>query len=1340
MGQIGVTQFPKIGFGDYNLIARHPMYYGGTNNATLHGLYASSSIKYYFPKMQELGLTHLVTGADVPTTLNPNINPGIKIMDMNFGWDVTDYPGTYSAVYAFSHAEGSTGLRVKYQLGGDRTTNVNPDELVSNYGFGTSSQSNFWMMQQGTPISDSIYNNATGVNRDEFGTLCRYADKSLHDAGYLFWGLTNPLHQAVPWVGAINPSTYDFVLSMKISGSNYLGSDTVLIVKIKPDLNGTVEADPNSPNYIQNLQRDSVKRPLPSAPSDTLFVIRAQDVSAAGFSPVVLRNILPPISRNHGIQITAYWPKKVNVMIDHITYHNKFYDSLFLASQAVIDQKELAISSSLNNYYIRKTLHSDFYENLYEDEPTFMRMRALKKLNQLALNIDNTGTFHINGAVGAYPEYYLRFSREFELDENSTDRFFKPYLLFNYYPFDGYTDTTLANVQANLDTLIQFRYIVDQPGLYPYQKTGLLNGIRAAQNTFDLTSGNISLLDDRHFFHTIQVHGEYAYETINNVGQLHIDGNSRREPTPDEIKVQAYLALTYGAKGIMYYMIPTNTHDGTEVSSLINTYGLFDANGVFFNYHDETGLIQDPADPQIPNRRFGAVKSLNQELTNIEDDLLKLTWVDAFSFHKEFHFNNIIANLIVKDTTGVSDAQSQSYVELGLFKEYVDKFNYGLGVKENTDYFMLVNRRCNMPGSTRYIEVQMKCPDTTFKQWKLTDLTENKDTIFTFSGNSFVIQHRYSPGTGKLFKLQPVLIGGGVVTVNESVSKDITVEAAVTISNNAVLTVQPGKTLKFINNSKLVLIGGGKLKALGTTNNKITFNFVSKNWTAGNGIFNYNKSAVIKNALIKNASVGLYSYYSEGDTLDNVEITQCDFGLSLYNSYNNGNDKTLIINSNIHNSVRGITMTVSRPRIMSCDITDNDYGIFCSNLSQPSLGEIETYGNNRLSDNNIGLYATHSFPYLGLVGESDDSTLFGGQNELVNSEYNVLATNTSVVYAHNNWWGTDDPSEFKIEIVSSFDRVETDYYLEKPPFNKLAFTSNVKGGTNVQSSALNKSVPELEATGNSLTSIDHSVKRIFKLLKAKNIKGAFDFCSGIIRDNPDSINVLPLTVLLNRIASLENPESFPEFINTLNTGSQHRLKNFSKLLTLPSDPERKMVVLSELLSSENDSIIELSALHLLALEKLYSFQDKAGSRLVLQKMKTKYPGNSLTQDLEVLLSDTLQIKGMSKPGGNSNVKNLNTFPSEYKLIGNYPNPFNPETKIVFSLKERSAVQVTVYDILGREIFTDKLGELNAGTGEHGININSKNLSSGVYLYRFEAESTETVGLKYSQVSKFVVLK
>ncbi|MBE2279543.1 MAG: T9SS type A sorting domain-containing protein [Ignavibacteriaceae bacterium] len=1339
LGQIGVTQFPKIGFGDFNLIARHPMYCGGTNNTAVHQQYISKF--YYFPQLRDLGLTHLVTGADAATTLNSNYNntSPIKIMDMNFSWDVTDYPGAYSAVYAFSHAEGNTDLRVEYQLGGDRTTNVNPDENVSNYGFGEFSQSNFWMMQFGDPISPDIYNNATGANLQDPFFHFRKADTSLHPAGYLFWGLTNPLHQAVPWVGSINPSTYDFVLNMKISGSNYDQLDTVLIVKIKPDLNYFVEADPNSPNYIQNLQRDSVNKPAPTVLWDTLFVIRVQDVSTVGFEPVILRNIRPPISRDHGLQITAYWPKKVDVMIDKITYHNKFYDSLFLAAPSIKQAKESAITSSLNHYYNLKTTDSTLYENLYEDEPTFMRSRALKKLNQLALNIDNSGNFHINGATGAYPEYYLRFSREFELDENSTNREFKPYLLFNYYPFDGYTDTTEQNVQANLDSLIQFQYIHDQLGTYPYQKTGLLNAIRASQNTFDLSSTNVSLLDDRHFFHTIQVHGEYS---INGSGGLHIDGNSRREPTPDEIKVQAYLALAYGAKGIMYYMIPTNTHDGSAYRTLINTYGLFDAStGEIFNSQAQTGLIQNPADEQVPNRRFYAVKSLNEELTNIEDDLLKLTWVNGYSCHIAGPKIKFLDNLVAKDTTGVPDAQIQTYVELGVFKEYVDKFDYSLGVKENTDYFMIVNRRCNMPGSTRDIQITIECPDTSFKQWKLTDLSENKDTIFSLSGSNFQIQHRYSPGTGKLFKLQPVLISGGVVTVNENVSKDIIVEADVTISNNATLTVQPGKTLEFRNNAKLILIGGGKLKAIGTTNSKITFDFVSKNWTAGNGILNYNKSAVIKNALIKNSAVGFYSYYSEGDTLENVEITQCYFGISLYNSYNNGDDKTLIINSNIHNnSTRGITMTASRPRIMGNTITENDIGIFCANLSQPSLGEIERYGYNSISDNNIGLYSTHSFPYLGLVGGGGDSTLFGGHNQLTNTEYNVIATNTSAVYAHLSWWGSQDPSEFMLELGSTFDIIEYDYYLERPPFNNMNLTSYAKGTDNLLRPNLSESDPEIEDIGYSLTNIDNLIKIIFKMLKAKNIKGAFEFCSKIIRDNPDSIKTLQLTMLLSKIASLENPDLFSEFINNLNLGSNHRIKNFSKLLTLPYEPEAKMTVLNELLSSENDSIIELSALHLLALEKFYSFHDKTGSSLVLQKMKTKYPGNSLTQDLELMLSDTLQIKGLNKPIGSTIASNTENLANEYKLIGNYPNPFNPETKIVFNLKERSSVQVTVFDILGRELFTDILGELNSGIGEHGININGKNLSSGVYLYRFAAESIETVGLKYSQVSKFVILK
>ena len=42
-------------------------------------------------------------------------------------------------------------------------------------------------------------------------------------------------------------------------------------------------------------------------------------------------------------------------------------------------------------------------------------------------------------------------------------------------------------------------------------------------------------------------------------------------------------------------------------------------------------------------------------------------------------------------------------------------------------------------------------------------------------------------------------------------------------------------------------------------------------------------------------------------------------------------------------------------------------------------------------------------------------------------------------------------------------------------------------------------------------------------------------------------------------------------------------------------------------------------------------------------------------------------------------------PETYVLEGNYPNPFNPQTTIPFSVSEASVVKLVVYDVLGREV-------------------------------------------------------
>lgn len=81
---------------------------------------------------------------------------------------------------------------------------------------------------------------------------------------------------------------------------------------------------------------------------------------------------------------------------------------------------------------------------------------------------------------------------------------------------------------------------------------------------------------------------------------------------------------------------------------------------------------------------------------------------------------------------------------------------------------------------------------------------------------------------------------------------------------------------------------------------------------------------------------------------------------------------------------------------------------------------------------------------------------------------------------------------------------------------------------------------------------------------------------------------------------------------------------------------------------------------------------------------------------------------------------INTFreaPTMYSL-GAYPNPFNPTTQIRFSIPESGSVQLTVHDILGREVAILVNGTFPAG--EHQTTFDATNLSSGVYLYRLQA--------------------
>ncbi len=75
-------------------------------------------------------------------------------------------------------------------------------------------------------------------------------------------------------------------------------------------------------------------------------------------------------------------------------------------------------------------------------------------------------------------------------------------------------------------------------------------------------------------------------------------------------------------------------------------------------------------------------------------------------------------------------------------------------------------------------------------------------------------------------------------------------------------------------------------------------------------------------------------------------------------------------------------------------------------------------------------------------------------------------------------------------------------------------------------------------------------------------------------------------------------------------------------------------------------------------------------------------------------------------------------PGDYVLCDAYPNPFNPSTRIVFSIPKRTQVKLNILDVLGREVALLVDDERAAGIYE--VRCDAGSLPSGMYFYRLQA--------------------
>jgi len=112
-----------------------------------------------------------------------------------------------------------------------------------------------------------------------------------------------------------------------------------------------------------------------------------------------------------------------------------------------------------------------------------------------------------------------------------------------------------------------------------------------------------------------------------------------------------------------------------------------------------------------------------------------------------------------------------------------------------------------------------------------------------------------------------------------------------------------------------------------------------------------------------------------------------------------------------------------------------------------------------------------------------------------------------------------------------------------------------------------------------------------------------------------------------------------------------------------------------------------------------------------------------SSDVQIIIAG-VEWLGVDEPAG--------MVADEFRLVGNYPNPFNPTTRIEFNLPADLRVTLKLYNTLGQQVAVLADGRMMP-RGHQMLTFDGRAFSSGVYFYTLQAGP-------YSAVSKMVLMK
>ncbi len=388
----GIDYMMHTGFFDHVVNAlSHPR--GGNSNELILNYQAKG---WYFDKLQELGLTNLVTDGMYNLSITDSNNTFL-LNDMGFAWkhDPSLLVPRYFKPAEFMRALGHVDSKYPLEFGGTTTSTIASGE---NFGF-TLAGSNatcYWGMRSEyepedmKPTGDNATDNTTSGSHHS-----RLSEYGTHDEGVMLWGM-------IPWTQLADPRLkYKMRIYLRIADNDTTYERDGIGVYTGPL--GT-----NLPNQPQiERRRDFFTEPE---------VIPTESV---GISQVFKNNQLPEnddyywietnsfsVSQDLNLAFHVYWYGNLTVYIDKITFVSEEFERLYVDStgQLLMD----SIFTELETIYPANVTDTVRFQSFYFDEPFQLSAEYRKDLQtEVFSKATNNNNLEINGATGAVPGYSI---------------------------------------------------------------------------------------------------------------------------------------------------------------------------------------------------------------------------------------------------------------------------------------------------------------------------------------------------------------------------------------------------------------------------------------------------------------------------------------------------------------------------------------------------------------------------------------------------------------------------------------------------------------------------------------------------------------------------------------------------------------------------------------------------------------------------------------------------------------------------------------------------------------------------------------------------------------------